>query len=413
MAGLPTAVRHLWRRNHNSVAAIRLAYTKSYWRPSTPMEAFDLALALVVWPIALLALSCLFLWKTGAAVALRSGRPLHLQMLDHLRLYAAAGILPPMYYVYELYQRPFQRHARSFLLRCETKGGVFHLLNREQRRADSVVSDKAAFATHFQKYKIPTVPTFAVFRSGKMASDFPAEAFRTDLFVKPVVAKGGRGAQRWDYIGGDCYQSSGGLILRQRELFDRWRTKSRRKPLLVQPRVLNHPDLQPLNNGALSTVRVLTCINEKKRPELVGAILRMAIGANHVIDNAHAGGIAAAVDLETGRVGPATDLGMGEGPGWIERHPQSNAQIEGVALPFWPALRSLVINAHSTVPGAVLLGWDVAITPNGPMLIEANGGPGLEAMQRAHRRGLGRERLGDLLAYHLTNVSREPTREAA
>lgn len=405
IAGLPTAIRHLWRRNCNSVAAIRLAYTRRFWRPQTTLEALDLALALVLWPIVLLALSCLFLWKTGGAAALRSGRPLHFQLLDHLWLYVTAGILPPMYYVYELHQRPLLRHARSFLLRGETKGGIFHILNREQRRAGSIVSDKAAFAAHFREHGIPTVATLAVFRSGRMASGRAPDDFRIDLFVKPVVGKGGRGGQRWDYLGSDRYRSARGLLLCLRQLFERWCRKSVRTPLLVQPRVLNHPTLQPLNNGALSTVRVLTCLDERNRPELIGAILRMAVGSNHVVDNAHAGGIAAAVDLDTGRLGMAVDLGTDGARGWLECHPESGARIEGVELPCWPALRSLVEAAHATVPGAVLLGWDVAITPEGPVLIEANGGPGLEIMQRSHRRGFGRERLADLLAYHLADRS--------
>jgi hypothetical protein len=386
---------------------------KLFWRPRTVVEGLDLVLALLLWPIALLALSCLFLCKNGRAVAARHGRPLHRQFLDHLRLYVAAGILPQMYYVYELHQQPVRRYARNFLLRSETKGGVFHILNGEQRRVGSIVSDKAAFADHFREHGLPTVPTLAVFHSGRMLGEWLSGDFRTDLFVKPVVAKGGRGGQRWDYIGPDSYRSAAGVLLGSRELFERWLKKSARKPLLVQPRVLNHPDLLPLNNGALSTVRVLTCLDEHDRPELIGAVLRMAIGSNHVVDNAHAGGIAAAVDIETGTLGLASDLGTRAGLGWLERHPTSGARIEGVRLPHWQALRSLVERAHSTVRGAVLLGWDVAIAPAGPILIEVNGGPGLEMMQRANRRGFSRERLGQLLAQHLTTRLNQPQAVAA
>ena len=412
IAGLPTAIRHLWRRNCNSAAAIRLAYTRRFWRPQTAAEALDLVLALILWPVALVALSFLSLWQNGRAVAARHGRALHRQLLDQLRLYVAAGILPPMYYVFELHQQPKRRHARDFLLRSETKGGVFHIVNREQRRVDSIVSDKAAFAEHFRELGIPVVPTLAVFHSGTMTTDGAPEDFRADLFVKPVVGKGGRGGQRWDYCGREEYRSSQGLTLSRDELFERWLNKSVRKPLLVQPRVLNHPDLRPLNNGALSTVRVLTCLDENNEPELIGAIMRMAIGKNIVVDNAHAGGIAAAVDVSSGILGPASDLGMSARIGWLQCHPTTGARIEGIRLPHWEDLRSVVTRAHSTVRGAAVLGWDVAIAPNGPLLIEANGGPGLEIMQRANRRGFSRGRLGHLLAYHLDAYSREERKAA-
>ena len=412
IAGLPTATRHLWRRNCNSAAAVRLAYTRRFWRPQTVAEALDLILALMLWPVALLAMLCVSLWQNGRTIAVRNGRALHRQLVDQLRLYIAAGILPPMYYVFELHQQPKRRHARNYLLRSETKGGVFKVVNGGQRGLSSIVNDKAAFADHFSRHGIPAVPTLAVFHSGSMFSDYPPEDFRTDLFVKPVVGKGGRGGQRWDYCGPDEYRSSQGVLLGRQQLFERWIYKSVRKPLLVQPRVLNHPDLCGLNNGALSTVRVLTCLDEENQPELIGAIMRMAIGKNMVVDNAHAGGIAAAVDVQSGALGPATDLGMSSRLGWLEFHPTTGARIEGVTLPHWQSLRSLVAQAHSTVPGAVVLGWDVAITPTGPLLIEANVGPGLEIMQRANRQGFSRGRFGELLAYHLARCS-EPLAAAA
>ena len=41
------------------------------------------------------------------------------------------------------------------------------------------------------------------------------------------------------------------------------------------------------------------------------------------------------------------------------------------------------------------------MTPEGPLLIEGNGKPGVLMPQRAARRGLGDGRYGQLLAHHL------------
>jgi len=57
-------------------------------------------------------------------------------------------------------------------------------------------------------------------------------------------------------------------------------------------------------------VRALTCLDEQGRPELIAAVFRMAIGGNRTVDNIHAGGIAAGIDLETGAMSQASDLGM-------------------------------------------------------------------------------------------------------
>ena len=59
----------------------------------------------------------------------------------------------------------------------------------------------------------------------------------------------------------------------------------------------------------------------------------MAVGDNHLVDNLHAGGIAAAVDLDTGRLGLASNLGMDCSLGWLDRHPNSGAPITGFQLP--------------------------------------------------------------------------------
>lgn len=151
----------------------------------------------------------------------------------------------------------------------------------------------------------------------------------------------------------------------------------------------------------MATVRALSCLDEQGRPELVGAVMRMAVGDNHVVDNLHAGGIAAGIDLATGELGPASNLGADVRLGWIEQHPDSGAPILGFRLPHWERMRPFVEHAHGGFADRVLIGWDIALTADGPILVEANGAPDLDIMQRPFRRGLMRERLAELLAHHV------------
>ena len=87
--------------------------------------------------------------------------------------------------------------------------------------------------------------------------------------------------------------------------------------------------------------------------------------------------------------------------GWIERHPDSGAEISGFRLPCWDQLRPFAEHAHRGFSDRVLIGWDIALTADGPILVEANGAPDLDIMQRPFRRGLMRERLAELLAHHV------------
>lgn len=396
IAGLPTALRYHRRTDSNPAAAVRRAYARWYWHPQTSAEGLDLGLALLLWPLAFLGLAVLFLWRNGRSIVVQSGRSVWRQLLDQTWLYAMAGVLPSCYYTYGLHERPLKRHARGFLLRCETKGGLYRLINRG---SSAILWDKTTFAEHCGAKGIVTVPTLAVVGKGQVIPMCEPEAFRTDLFVKPVKGKGGRGAQRWRYLGADRYEDNLGRTLNRQQLFEFLLAKSAKRKLLVQPCLAIHPDLAPISNGALSTVRVLTCLDEKGRPEVISAMLRMAIGPDRIVDNAHKGGIAAPVDLATGALGEASEFGANVTR--LSRHPTSGARITGVRLPYWDQVGALVLNAHSSLPDRMLVGWDVAVTRDGAVLIEANGSPGLEMMQRVHRRGFIRERLGQLLAHHL------------
>jgi hypothetical protein len=146
---------------------------------------------------------------------------------------------------------------------------------------------------------------------------------------------------------------------------------------------------------------MISCLDEREQPELIGAVLRMAIGTNVTVDNVHAGGIAAAVDLDEGRLDQATHMGMDARRGWIDRHPDTGGLITGRLLPMWDEVRELVLRAHSAFNDWVVVGWDVAILADGPCLVEGNNGPDVDLIQRPLRTAFGESRLGQLIAFHL------------
>jgi hypothetical protein len=125
--------------------------------------------------------------------------------------------------------------------------------------------------------------------------------------------------------------------------------------------------------------------------------------ARSPVDNVHAGGIAARVDIPTGRLSKATDLGVRPDSQWHAHHPATGATIEGRVLPFWRETLDLARRAHSEAFGDLLMvGWDIGLTDDGPILVEGNIGPDVDGVQRRSRQPLGQTRLGAALAHLLT-----------
>jgi hypothetical protein len=334
--------------------------------------------------------------RNGRLIRARTGTTITEQLLSQMLVYERHGILPRWYYIFSLYEQGGIDRAPYFLNRFETKAGLFGRLNRG---GSSPLGDKAAFAAHCVHHEIPHVPVLAI-ASVNNVRQFVADLPEADLFIKPVKQRGGRGAERWQWLGQGRFRGPDGTIVDSQSLVGNLARRSRLGHL-IQPRMINHPAIADLSNGALSTVRVLTCLNELGVPEIVGAAFRMAIGRNRTVDNFHAGGIAAAVDCETGRLGPASNLGVDAALGWLDHHPDTGGQIAGRTLPLWTDAVKLARLAHCAFADRVVIGWDIAILADGPTLVEGNGGPDVDVMQRPLRRGIGQGRFGELLLFNL------------
>jgi hypothetical protein len=386
---------------------IRDAYARQYFHVRSVTDLKRICLALVAWPLTFVSAMVRYTRRNGTIIASRYGRPIPLQLFDQLRFYFRLGILPRWYYIFSLHEAGVARQAHCFLNRFETKLATFRLLNWP---GSSPLNDKTEFAVHCQRHGIPTVPLLAIARDGGI--DWICDGGKLpqhDLFAKPIAARGGKGAERWDYAGNDSFRSPNGELLGAAALIERFRAESIGTPRLVQPRATNHPDLADLSNGALCTARVMTCLDERNEPEVVAAVFRMAIGANVTVDNIHAGGVAAEVELETGRLGPASNLGDDARLGWLDVHPDTDGRILGRTLPAWEEVKVLAVRAHRAFADRTVVGWDLAITADGPRLIEGNSGPDVDLLQRPMRRGLGCGRLGELMAFHLVRRGWGPT----
>ncbi len=138
---------------------------------------------------------------------------------------------------------------------------------------------------------------------------------------------------------------------------------------LIEEFVEQHPHLKALSSTGLNTVRIITQLNKQNEVVILGARLRISVNSH--VDNLASGNIAAPVNIQTGVVeGPAvySDITKTE----AVNHPVTGVKIEGFQVPLWNEAIDMVKKAAHHRPENRSIGWDVAITEQGPELIEGN-----------------------------------------
>jgi hypothetical protein len=266
-----------------------------------------------------------------------------------------------------------------------------------KNRKGTPLNDKARFAQFCEEHGIRCVETLMSLEGKAPGKPLPER----DIFVKPTTGRGGRGAERWDLTSASVFRSAGGEQLSSDKLLKRLVARSRNTPLIVQPRLRPHPQLLAITTGALPTMRVLTCLDRKGEPEVIAAMLRTSCGTNRTVDNLHAGGIGALIDVQSGEMSKASNLGSDARLGWFSAHPDTNEPIKGSVVPHWDEVKGAAISAHRAFNDRVVIGWDISVLEDGPIFIEGNGNPDLDILQRFMSVGFREHRFAELLAYHL------------
>ena len=186
------------------------------------------------------------------------------------------------------------------------------------------------------------------------------------VFIKKAVGWGGEGARIEDV---DATEKAEEI----------WRTLT--ADFVVEPVLENHPVLKAIHPASLNTIKLVTLYLENG-PEIQTALIRF--GNNTVVDNVHSGGMGAGVNIETGCIETdAVDKHFCR----YSVHPVTNMPIKGVIIPGWEAVKKLVLTIASVTPELRYSSWDVAVTPDGPVMIEGNWDAEFYAEQMLYNRG--------------------------
>ena len=136
----------------------------------------------------------------------------------------------------------------------------------------------------------------------------------------------------------------------------------------IEENITQHPALSKLYPNAVNSMRIITVLDNNKVAHCLYIVQKMGLGGS-VIDN---NCLFAPVDPETGIIKyPAHSGDTTKGIVYTE-HPDTHVKIQGYKIPFVKEAVAMCLKAATVVPQIRYVGWDVAITPNGPAIIEGN-----------------------------------------
>lgn len=144
---------------------------------------------------------------------------------------------------------------------------------------------------------------------------------------------------------------------------------------IIQDRIQSHSALSDFSGTKhLQTIRIYTHVDKYGKIFIVDAFLKV-IGGDAAIDNFQHGSLGnfiAPIDIETGQLESAITRSPDMRWYRFDVHPRTKREFQGFIIPLWEHAKELVINSAEYFKPIRSLGWDVAITEDGPMVIEAN-----------------------------------------
>jgi hypothetical protein len=378
----------------------RLAF-RFYWHDQWSATTFAaLIIASMTWPFRATYGIGSQLAQYGVRIRAANGIGLWMQAAGMIKLAFWQNIPPACYYKYRLFKAENARRGRHYI--AESQMSVLYPILAENLPSDAPLRNKRQFLEQCRSLHLPTADAVAVFEGGSetwYAGDMERLP-STDLVLKPVDLACGRGFELWKYdVDGQRWRH-GECELDAVALIEHCRSSGRSRGYILQARLRSHPALAKLSGDGLCTIRIVTYRRRNGAAGVLLACLRMPTSGSHV-DNFEAGGLAASIDLETGRLGTARTKDPCRGE--FTSHPDSMAAIAGQTVPYFKEAIDLALRAHASFDWAPFVGWDVVVSSHGPLLLEANPDWCVELAQIASGRPLGETIYPEVFLEHLSS----------
>lgn len=275
----------------------------------------------------------------------------------------------------------------------------------------AVTESKWTCTRELEEAGLPTIPILAVLNPGQAGrpgartvstpaqlDDFLRSATRP-LFAKPDELLGSFGAMRLTGFDGEAVEANGVAVPLQ-DVLDTWLAGV---GYVVQPLVENHERIRELARG-LATIRTVNFVGPDGH-RTSHAIYKIPAGGN-VADNFwRKGNLLADVDVETGVIRRVV-RGAGPYRELLEAHPDTGRILRGFQVPLWDEVMALNEACMRHFSGLAYQTLDIAVTDDGPVIVEVNAGGSFDLPQVATGQGFWTPETGVFFEAHGVDLGR-------
>lgn len=303
-----------------------------------------------------------------------------------IMLYNYWNAFPDTYFRMGMFAKSYKDYDRmkSFV----PQGAYAKLSMDKHSEYHLLIDDKILFHDIMTQYGLPVPTRFFTFRGGEfrhgqeLLTDAEVDTIIRGIsddriFVKKFTGGAASGVSVFTKKENGVYVDKDGDIVSASMI----RKKFSNQDFFFEKQIIQEPVLSQFNPDTVNTIRVLTYNNK-----IVSATVRFG-GKGEYVDNVSANGVAVSLDIETGILG---DYGM-KMYSTIEHfyeHPDSHIPFKGTKVTQWSEVRSVVERTLKYLPYYKSVGFDVATTKEGPVILEINTGAGINLSQMGKEKGL-------------------------
>lgn len=295
-------------------------------------------------------------------------------MVDYYRLYNQKRLLVSEYYEYEF--EKCSEHFRETFLGMAEQGYYLKTLN--PIKYYSLARNKYLTHLYLDNLGIPMPKLLGHYNPYEIGSDvnFAKQLIRVHqnrkepFVIKATESSHGEGV----YVVESINIINEDIILnlingKKVSLKDVLKHK---EELIIESLIKQTNQFSNFNNTSVNTIRFMTTLYPNGKAKIIATFIK--IGRNgFYVDNAGMGGnIDANINIETGEINQVVEFKGFRNTRKVEIHPDSKSQLEGTIIENWENIKSKIISFQESLPFVKAAGWDIAITDDGPVVIEVN-----------------------------------------